>query len=700
MKVKLVIVESPAKAKTIGKFLGRGYRVQASNGHVRDLPKSQIGVDIENDFEPKYITIRGRGEVLEKIRKEAKNASTVYLATDPDREGEAIAWHLTHILHLDANQPCRIQFNEITSKAVKDSIKHARPIDKDLVDAQQARRVLDRLVGYQISPLLWRKVRKGLSAGRVQSVAMRLICEREEDVAAFVPREYWQIHAKLTDTKGKHRFAAYLCNADGAKAELEPNEVQPLMDFLGDAAFAVTNIRSGERRKSPPAPFTTSNLQQEAARKLSFTTKKTMMVAQQLYEGIDIASEGTVGLVTYIRTDSNRVATEAQTAALDYIKGRFGDAYVPATPNQYKGRKGMQDAHEAIRPTSILRTPEAVKASLSRDQFRLYKLIYDRFMASQMTPAVYETMAVTIEAKQKQETLTFKANSSRLSFPGFTAAYVEGTDEEETDRETKLPALKEGQALCCEEPLADQHFTQPPARYTEASLVRTLEELGIGRPSTYAPTISTIFDRGYLEREGKSLVPTELGNIVDDIIKQHFTDIVNVSFTADMEDQLDKVEEGKLPWKKVVEDFYASFEPVLQRADAAIEKVELKPEVTDIPCDQCGAMMVIKMGRYGKFLACPNFPACHNTRPLLTPVEAPCPKCGAQVFQRRSRKGRIFYGCERYPECDYTSWDMPVREQCPQCGGPMVQKKNRNGTFVVCADKSCGYRRQLEENDG
>ena len=688
MAESLVIVESPAKAKTIGKFLGSHYRVVASNGHVRDLPKSQLSVDVNNHFEPKYITIRGRGEVLERIRKEAKNAKKVFLATDPDREGEAISWHLAQVLHMDPGSKCRIEFNEITATAVKNSIKNVRPIDMRLVNAQQARRVLDRLVGYEISEVLWKKVRKGLSAGRVQSVAMRIICDREREIAAFEPEEYWQIAVQLREQGGKKAFEARYYGENGKKRELHTEQdTAAVLARIKEQQFRAIEVKSGEKARHAAPPFTTSSLQQEAARKLNFTTKRTMMVAQQLYEGVELGAKGPVGLISYIRTDSVRVANEAQQAALAYIEARFGKQYLPPKPNVYRGRASAQDAHEAIRPTDIQNAPAAVKEFLSSDQWKLYKLIYERFLASQMTDARFQVTAVTFDANG----CTFKANGSRVLFDGFTAVYTEGKDEAQ-EKEVTLPAINEGEIFeqCGVE--SDQRFTQPPPRYTEATLVKTLEEKGIGRPSTYSPTISTIIDRGYLMREKKLLVPTELGTTVNDWMRENFPDIVDVSFTAGMEQKLDGVEEGEVEWTNMLSKFYGPFRKSVEEAIPR-EPVRLPDRVSDVVCDKCGALMVYKLGRYGEFLACPNYPSCKNTKPILEKLEVPCPKCGAALIKRRSKKGtkKVFYGCEKYPECDFVSWDKPVNMHCPQCGKLMVQKSGRNGSYIACMDKACGY---------
>ena len=693
---KLVIVESPAKAHTIGKFLGRGYKVEASQGHVRDLPKSQIGVDIEHGFTPKYITIRGRGEILDRIRKEAKNASKIFLATDPDREGEAISWHLATVLGLDEKDVNRVEFFEITSKAVKSAIKSSRPIDMDLVNAQQARRVLDRLVGYKISPLLWAKVRKGLSAGRVQSVATAMICDREHEIDEFVPEEFWTIQGRFKTGAGEEFTTRFVsCDGEGELRSAEATE--KVVERMKKAAFTISAVRLGERRKYPAPPFTTSNLQQEASRKLGFTTLKTMQIAQQLYEGVDIEGEGTQGLVSYIRTDSTRVSDEAIAAVREMIGETYGADYLPEEPNHYKSRKSAQDAHEAIRPTDMARRPEQIKSSLTRDQFKLYKLIYARFVASQMTPAVYDTLSADIEG----DGIVMRASGTHLRFAGFTAVYEEGQDDAQAEENDGMPVLTEGDKAALEDVESNQRFTQPPPRYTEASLVRALEDKGIGRPSTYAPTITTIMTRGYISRENKRLHPTELGLVVTDMMKKHFPDIVDIQFTADMEDKLDEVEEGKLDWHEVVSDFYGPFEKTLEKAEASIEKVEVVDEVSYIPCEKCGAMMVYKMGRYGRFLACPNFPACHHTMALLKYIDAPCPECGGRLIERMSRKGRKFYGCEHYPDCQFVSWEQPVADKCPQCGGRMVLKRGRKGeVWHVCVNEQCRCRVEAENSGG
>lgn len=688
---KLVIVESPAKARTISKFLGRTYKVEASNGHVRDLPKSQLGVDIENGFEPKYITIRGRGEVLERIRKEAKGAKSVILATDPDREGEAISWHLAHVLGIDPDSACRVEFNEITEKTVKSAIKQPRKINRELVDAQQARRMLDRLVGYKISPLLWVKIKKGLSAGRVQSVATRMIVDRENEIETFEPEEYWHVTADVVAC-GK-KLTAKLHSISGERAAIASAEqAEEAKAAIAKGGFVIKSVKRGERRRHPAPPFTTSNLQQEASRKLGFTTSKTMQIAQQLYEGVDVAGRGTLGLISYIRTDSVRLSDEAVAGVREAIEARYGAEYVPEKPVVYKGRKSAQDAHEAIRPSNIDLRPEDIKASLTRDQFNLYKLVYLRFVACQMEDAVYETQQIEI---MSEGGVLLRSSAERLKFAGFTAVYEEGRDEGAQD-ETVAGAMldvTEGAEAKVEDVEATQHFTQAPPRYTEASLVRALEEKGIGRPSTYAPTISTILARGYVSREKKQLFPTELGVMITDMMKEHFTDIVDIAFTAGMEEKLDGVEEGELGWREVIADFYGPFEKTLEKAEAEIEKIEIKDEVSDVVCDKCGAMMVYKLGRFGRFLACPNFPDCRNTKAIQVEIAAPCPACGSKLLEKTSRKGRKFYGCERYPECEFVSWEMPVEQKCPKCGGYMVFKRGRKGeNYHVCVNEECRER--------
>ena len=690
---KLIIVESPAKARTIAKFLGRSYKVEASQGHVRDMPKSQLGVDVENDFAIKYITIHGRGKILAKIRKEAKTASKVFLATDPDREGEAISWHLAQTLGIDVAEPCRVEFHEITQKAVETALKHPRAIDMDKVDAQQARRALDRLIGYKISPLLWAKVKKGLSAGRVQSVATRLVVDREQDIEDFIPEEYWDVSASalLPSARGrKTTFTLRLSTLDGKKAELHnAQEAQAARERVENANFAVYGMKRGERKKLPAPPFTTSSLQQEASRKLNFTTQKTMQVVQQLYEGVDLEGEGTQGIVTYIRTDSVRVSQEALDAVRAYIPKRFGPEYLPETANEFKGRRNAQDAHEAIRPTDITRTPEAIKPSLTKEQFQLYRLIYSRFLASQMMPAFYDTLSMDVAGNG----VGMRFYGEHKRFAGFTSVYEEGTDDAQESAESTLPQFEEGAPVIIESVESQQHFTQPPSRYTEASLVRTLEEKGIGRPSTYAPTITTILARGYVMRENKRLFPTELGRTVNAMMMEYFGPIIDIDFTAGLEDELDEVEEGEMDWRQVLREFYPPFESMLESAEEKIEKVEIKDEPSDVVCDKCGAQMVYRVGRFGKFLACPNFPECRNTKPILTYIQAKCPKCGGRLLEKTSRKNRKFYGCEHYPECDFVSWEMPVDQRCEKCGSYMTLKRSRKGeTWYLCSNETCRHR--------
>ena len=694
MAKNLVIVESPAKAKTIKKYLGRNYKVEASMGHLRDLPKSQLGVDVEHDFEPKYITIRGKGELLSKLKKEAKDSDKVYLATDPDREGEAISWHLAKALNITQTEKCRIAFNEITKDAVKKAIKSPRDIDEKLVNAQQARRILDRIVGYKISPLLWKKVRKGLSAGRVQSVATRLICDREQEIDAFEPQEYWTIKASLKDSKTAKRFEAKFHGNKKGKIKLDNKEsTDQIIEKLKDAVYNIEKVKVGQRKKTPAPPFITSTLQQEASRKLGFTAKRTMMAAQQLYEGIDIEGEGTVGLITYMRTDSIRISSEAQTTALKFIQENYGKQYVPNKPRQYRSKKSSQDAHEAIRPSNVELTPQKIKDSLKRDQYRLYKLIWERFLASQMADALYDTLNVDILAKD----YLFKASGSKIKFDGFMVLYIEGTDDEETQSEGDIPLLKEGQQVKLQKLLPKQHFTQPPPRYTEATLVKTLEEKGIGRPSTYAPTITTIIARGYVEREKKQLMPTELGIIITDLMKNHFKDIVDIAFTANMEQELDEIEEGKEEWVEVLKRFYNPFAHTLKEAEEQIGDIEIQDEETDVACEKCGRNMVIKHGRYGKFMACPGFPECRNAKPIFEEAGVDCPLCAGKVYIKKSRKGKKYYGCEHYPQCTLMTWDMPTGEKCPQCEGVLIKKVTKKSNSIKCNHKECQYERSIKE---
>ena len=689
MKTSLIIVESPAKVKTIKKFLSSSYKVEASMGHIRDLPKSQLGIDIENDFTPRYITIRGKGEITDKLRKEAKNCDKVYLATDPDREGEAISWHLANILNLDTKEVSRIEFNEITKTAVTKALKNPRKLNFNLIDAQQARRVLDRLVGYKISPLLWKKVKKGLSAGRVQSVAVRLICDREDEIRAFVPREYWTLAAKLNDPDTRKSFDAKFFGTENEKIEISSeSEMEKILEALKGAKYTVKRIKTGEKRRNSPNPFITSTLQQEAYRKLGFTAKKTMMVAQQLYEGVDIKGEGTLGLVTYIRTDSVRISEEAKKDAAGYILNKYGKNYLAGEIKQNKSGKKVQDAHEAIRPTSVFREPESIKDSLDKEQYKLYKLIWERYVASQMQAAVFDTVTADIEANG----YIFKAYGSIMRFPGFMSVYKESSDEKE-EEEISLPSLTEGQLLKLKKLEHKQHFTEPPLRYTEATLVKILEEKGIGRPSTYAPIISTILARGYVIRDKKFLVPTDLGEKVTGIMKEYFSDIVDAEFTANMEGKLDNIEEGEKDWVHVIREFYGPFEKTLKSAEEKVGKIEIQDEVSDVVCELCGRNMVYKQGRFGKFLACPGFPNCRNTKAIVESTGISCPKCSGELIARKTKKGRKFYGCSKYPECSFVSWDEPVAEKCPKCGGLIVKKYNKKGFEYKCINEACGYKR-------
>lgn len=687
----LVIVESPAKAKTIERYLGKKYKVKASMGHVRDLPKSQLGVDTEHDFEPRYITIRGKGPVLKELKTAAKKAKKVYLAADPDREGEAIAWHLAHSLDLDLSSDCRVVFNEITKDAIKDSFKHPRMINMDLVDAQQARRILDRLVGYKISPILWKKVKKGLSAGRVQSVALRLIIDRENEINEFKPEEYWTIDG--TFLKGKESFEASFFGVNGKKHPLKTKEdVKEILSKLKGSKFSVEKVTKKERKRNPAVPFTTSTLQQEAARKLNFRAKKTMMIAQQLYEGIDLGKEGTVGLITYMRTDSTRISNTAIEEVSAFIDQTYGKNFLNTTKRTAKKNENAQDAHEAIRPTSTLRKPADVKHVLSRDQLRLYKLIWERFVASQMAPAVLDTMSVDLE----NNGLTFRANGSKVKFPGFMKVYVEGKDDQLEEKDKMLPDLKEGDTVLSKDIEPEQHFTQPPPRYTEARLVKTLEELGIGRPSTYAPTLDTIQKRGYVALDNKRFIPTELGEIVLNLIIEFFPEIINVEFTAKMEKELDSVEEGTIEWVRIIDSFYQDFAKRVEKAEAEMQEVEIEPEYAGVDCEECGHPMVYKMGRYGKFMACSNFPDCRNTKPIVKDIGVKCPTCHeGNIVERKSKKRRIFYGCDRFPECEFVSWDKPIERKCPKCENMLVEKKLKKGIQVQCVN--CDYKEEQQK---
>ncbi|MGN9865573.1 type I DNA topoisomerase [Bacillus swezeyi] len=691
MSEYLVIVESPAKAKTIERYLGKKYKVKASMGHVRDLPKSQMGVDIEQNFEPKYITIRGKGPVLKELKTAAKKAKKVFLAADPDREGEAIAWHLAHSLDLDLDSDCRVVFNEITKEAIKDSFKHPRMINMDLVDAQQARRILDRLVGYKISPILWKKVKKGLSAGRVQSVALRLIIDREKEINEFKPEEYWTIEG--TFLKGKESFEASFFGMNGKKHPLKSeDDVKQILSQIKGNTFDVKKVTKKERKRNPALPFTTSTLQQEAARKLNFRAKKTMMIAQQLYEGIDLGKEGTVGLITYMRTDSTRISNSAQEEASSYIGDNYGKEFLGNKRKPAKKNENAQDAHEAIRPTSVMRKPADLKALLGRDQLRLYKLIWERFVASQMAPAILDTMSVDLE----NNGLTFRANGSKVKFSGFMKVYVEGKDDQMEEKNKMLPNLAEGDTVLSKDIEPEQHFTQPPPRYTEARLVKTLEELGIGRPSTYAPTLDTIQKRGYVALDNKRFLPTELGQIVLDLIMEFFPEIINVEFTAKMEKELDGVEDGNIQWVQIIDSFYKDFEKRVEKAEAEMQEVEIEPEYAGVDCEECGNPMVYKMGRYGKFMACSNFPDCRNTKPIVKEIGVKCPSCKTgNIVERKSKKRRIFYGCDRYPECEFVSWDKPLERKCPKCEDMLVEKKLKKGVQVQCVN--CDYKEEQQK---
>ncbi|ARC85621.1 DNA topoisomerase I [Clostridium argentinense CDC 2741] len=690
MGQKLVIVESPAKAKTIKKYLGKNYIVEASMGHVRDLPKSQLGVDIDNNYEPKYITIRGKGELLEKLKKEAKKSEKVYLATDPDREGEAISWHLAKALKISEDEKCRIEFNEVTKTAVKAAIKNPRQINENVFDAQQARRVLDRLVGYEISPILWRKIRWGLSAGRVQSVALKIICDREKEISEFIPKEYWTIECDVFKDNQKESFIIKLHSKDGEKIEISSKEESDkIIRDLQNGIFIVKGIKNSEKNKNPLPPFTTSTLQQDAYRKLNFPTKKTMSIAQQLYEGIEIKGHGSIGLITYMRTDSVRISDEAQENAKNFITDNFGEKYLPQSKRVYKGKKNTQDAHEAIRPTNVDITPEIAKENLKEPQYKLYTLIWNRFMASQMASCILDSTSIEINNRE----YFLKATGSTVKFDGFTKIYSNENEEEE--KAIKMPKLSEGDEITPKNIEGKQHFTQPPAKFSEASLVKTLEENGIGRPSTYAPIISTLLERKYIERNKKVLDPTELGYIVNNLMSEYFKEIVDVEFTAAMENKLDSVEEGKESWKKIVDDFFIPVKKSIDIAEKEIAKITIEDEVTDIECDKCGRKMVIKHGRFGDFLACPGYPECKNTKPLAAELDVPCPKCGSKILEKRSRKGNKFYGCSSYPECDFVSWFEPTSERCPQCNEIMVKRYTKTkGDYLECINKDCKYKKE------
>ena len=691
MGQKLVIVESPAKAKTIGKYLGKNYIVEASMGHVRDLPKSKLGVDIEDNFTPKYITIRGKGELLDRLKKSAKKADKIYLATDPDREGEAISWHLANILKISPEESCRIVFNEITKTAVKSSIKEARAIDQNLVDAQQARRILDRLVGYEISPILWRNVKWGLSAGRVQSAALKLICDREEEVKAFIPKEFWTVDVVLK--KGKKKFPVKLLKYKDKKIEIEcKDEANRIIQDLSKDKYRVATVKKGKKTKNPLPPFTTSTLQQDASRKLNFVTKRTMSIAQTLYEGVEIKGYGTVGLITYMRTDSVRISEEAQGKAREFITNSYGEEYIPSSPRNYKSKKNIQDAHEAIRPSHVEITPEVAKSNLTPEQYKLYTLIWQRFVASQMAACELNTNSIDIVNGDYK----FRATGSTMKFDGFMKIYDYTTEDEESD--VLLPELEEDEVLDSNSVDGKQHFTQPPARYTEASFVKLLEEKGIGRPSTYVPTISTLLSREYIVREKKNLIPTELGFIVNNILSDYFKQIVDVDFTADMERKLDDIEEGSESWTKVVAEFFAPLKIAIDKAEKEVSKVVIEDKVSDVPCDKCGRMMVIKHGRYGDFLACPGYPECKNAKPIVEELEAPCPKCGGKILVRKSRKGKKFFGCSNYPNCDFVSWNEPLKEKCNKCGSYMVLKFSKTkGKYAQCSNTECNETKKIED---
>ena len=693
MGQNLVIVESPAKAKTIAKYLGKNYTVEASMGHVRDLPKSKMGVDIENNYEPKYISIRGKGELIDKLRKAAKKADKVYLATDPDREGEAISWHLANLLKISEDSQCRIVFNEITKTAVKGSIKQARKININLVDAQQARRVLDRLVGYEISPILWRNVKWGLSAGRVQSAALKLICDREEEIKVFNAEEYWTVDCVMK--KERKKFPIKLSTKNGKKIEIKnEDEAKIIVKELEKGEFVVAGIKKGKKVKNPLPPFTTSTLQQEASKKLNFMTKRTMSVAQVLYEGVEVKGYGTVGLITYMRTDSVRILEEAQGKALEFINSTYGEEYSPEKPREYKGKKNIQDAHEAIRPTYVEITPEIAKANLTSEQYKLYTLIWNRFMASQMASCRLNTNSIDIINGDYK----FKASGSTIDFDGFMKLYQYSNEEDAEG--VILPVLEEGEVLKKESIEGKQHFTQPPARFTEASFVKLMEEKGIGRPSTYVPTISTILSRGYVLREKKNLIPTELGFIVNKILSDYFNQIVDVEFTADMEKKLDHIEEGREEWREVVDEFFKPLKVAIDKAEKEVAKVVIEDKVSDVPCDKCGRMMVIKRGRYGDFLACPGYPECKNAKPIVEELDVPCPECGKKIVVKKSKKGKKFFGCSGYPECKFVSWNEPVKDKCPKCNAYMVLKySKKDGNYVQCSNSECGYKEVIKKEE-
>ncbi|MBQ4166442.1 MAG: type I DNA topoisomerase [Oscillospiraceae bacterium] len=690
----LVILESPSKAKTVKKYLGDGYDVMASTGHIIDLPKSKMGVDIENDFKPQYVNMKDKSEIIKELKKRAKSSDIVYLATDPDREGEAIAWHLSHLLNIDENAPVRVTFNEITKSGIQSGMQNPRKIDTDVVDAQQARRILDRIVGYKLSPFLWKKVRRGLSAGRVQSVAVRLIVDRENEIRSFQSQEYWSIDAKFIASSSKRAFSAKLAEVDGEKIEIsDEKSANSILERLSGAEYTVTNLKKSQRKKQPAPPFTTSTLQQEASRKLSFQARRTMKAAQELYEGIEVPGMGAVGLITYMRTDSLRISDEAKAAAAELIKELYGADYLPEKPRAFRSKNNAQDAHEAIRPTTVSLTPDKLKSSLTGDQYKLYKLIWERFMASQMQNAVMDTVSVDISAAG----CLFKASGYSVKFDGFTKLYEESRDGD-TEQGGTLPVITKGEKLKAKEVKGNQHFTQPPARYNEASLIKELEENGIGRPSTYAPTISTILDRHYVEREsGNQIKPTALGEVITELLKSHFDNIVDVKFTAKMENELDSIEKGSVDWVQILKNFYGRFAKTLEKAETDMEgkRVKVPDEPTDIVCEQCGKNMVIKIGPYGKFLGCSGFPECTFTKKIVTETKGSCPKCGKKMLAKKSKKGKPFYGCENYQTCNFMTWDLPIEEKCPECGKTLFKKTGKLGK-IYCADESCSYERPLD----
>lgn len=698
----LLIVESPAKAKTIKKYLGNDWKISASMGHIRDLPQSHLGVDVSNNFEPMYITITGKNALIKSLKEDAKDVERVYLATDPDREGEAISWHLAKILNIDPDSASRVTFNEITKNAVTSAVENPRAIDMNLVDAQQARRILDRIVGYELSPILWKKVRKGLSAGRVQSVSTRIVCDREDEIERFTPMEYWSLDV-LLEKESKERFLAHFHGKNGRKADLkDESDAKRVLEGIKGAAFTVAKVKKGTKKRSPAPPFITSTLQQDASRKYGFSTQRTMMVAQQLYEGVELPGEGAVGLITYMRTDSVRISDDALAEARRYITQTFGEAYMPKEARRYKTKSAAQDAHEAIRPSYVDRNPDSLEGSMAPDQMKLYSLIWERFLASQMEQAVYDTLTIDIEAvpESAADIWNFRASGSKIVFKGFMTLYIEGTDDEQAETDQSMPSLAAGEPLKCAELLPEQHFTQPPPRYTEATLVKAMEENGIGRPSTYAPTIGTIINRGYVERERKTLFPTELGRIVNQMMCDNFSNIVNVNFTADMEHKLDTVEEGSIAWRDLLQEFYTPFKETVRSAEKNIVKVALPVEESKELCKLCGRNMVIKTGRFGKFLACPGFPECKNTKPFVEDAGVKCPMCGARVVHRKTKKNRKYIGCEKYPACTFISWDLPAGKDCPKCGSFLTGKTKAGVTDLKCSSATCDYSEAGERKEG